>query len=352
MEKKIEELEKINLNNNNELNILKIENKEIMTQNSDLKIENNNYKLELNEQISNYNELNNKYNNLIEENNEINIEKENLENEIMELKKNIEEITETIQNNLPEGMSIYDISDNYNKLVEELNNYKVNNIEEVNFEKIKNLENELSENKKLKENLEIQLALLREENEKLQKENEDFKENNLLTYSTESLNNNNNIFKMKNDELIKQNNELLNKIDNLKDKLSKKIDEEEQREKEIKDIINENKDNNNLEEIKQKFNLLKIQYKDSEEKFNKAKNLIKKIQLYEESINYIKILLKNYKPSNNRELEALNKLKHFIDENNNNKSLDLDEFSLNLDILNSGSIDISNFSMLDSIEKK
>ena len=52
--------------------------------------------------------------------------------------------------------------------IEELNNYKVNNIEDVNFEKIKSLEHELSENKKLKENLEIQLALLREENEKLQ----------------------------------------------------------------------------------------------------------------------------------------------------------------------------------------
>ena len=142
------------------------------------------------------------------------------------------------------------------------------------------------------------------------------------------------IIKSKNEDLKKENDSLYNKIILLEDKLSKRIDDEIQREKKINEMIKELEENEiTNEEIKDKLSNLKNKniLNDNNSIFSREKSINKKEEILD-SINYIKIILKKFKPSNNRELEAANRLKHLIDDSNTSFKSNDDDFELNLDI--------------------
>ena len=206
------------------------------------------------------------------------------------------------------------------------------------IEKIKNLEEELNnakeENNKI-ESLEIQLKQAEEDNEILHSKVNDYENiiNNTNNLDSQQLNSQNAILKNKNIQLQNQNIYLQNQIEEIKEELSKKNKEKEILDERMKKIVNSGFDDNDTEEqLRQKIIMLRMKIKDNEDSISRANAAIKKAEFYDNCVNYTNIILKNYKPTNENEINALNKLKHMFDE-----TKDIPKYYKNLD---NGDIDL------------
>ena len=83
----------------------------------------------------------------------------------------------------------------------------------------------------------------------------------------------------------------------------------------MKKIINSGFDDNDTQEqLKQKIIMLRMKIKDNEDKISRANAAIKKAEYFDDCANYTNIILKNYKPIDENEINAYNKLKNMLDE--------------------------------------
>ena len=201
------------------------------------------------------------------------------------------------------------------------------------IDKIKSLEEELNlakeENNKV-ESLEIQLKQAEEENEIWQNKVRDY-ENSInklnVNLDNQQLNTQNAILKNKNIQLQNENISLQNQIEKIKEQLSNQIKEKAIIDDRMKKIINSGFDDNDTQEqLKQKIIMLRMKIKDNEDSISRANAAIKKAEYYDECANYTNIILKNYKPSNENEINAFNKLKHMFEE-----TRDIPKYYNNLD---------------------
>ena len=221
------------------------------------------------------------------------------------------------------------------------------------IEKIKNLEEELNnakeENNKI-ESLEIQLKQSEEDNEILQSKVNDYE--NIINQSnnldSQQLNSQNTILKNKNIQLQNQNIYLQNQIVEIKEELLKKNKEKEILDERMKKIVNKGFDENDTEEqLKQKIIMLRMKIKDNEDSISRANAAIKKAEYYDECANYTNIILKNYKPSNENEINAFNKLKHMFEE-----TRDIPKYYNNLDNNDIDLLTSNDFSISGESQKK
>jgi chromosome segregation ATPase len=357
----------------NELEKLKEDNSELKKIKEEYEEENQKLNLfieQVNEQIKkipegmDLNELTQEYEGLKEQNNNLtteNIElKSNLDNsqlintQLNEQIKNLKNQLNNITLKGDAGIRINDLENQLKKKDEEILNLKKENMNATSsnilsneqykgqisnlIEKIKNLEEELNnakeENNKI-ESLEIQLKQAEEDNEILHSKVNDYENiiNNTNNLDSQQLNSQNAILKNKNIQLQNQNIYLQNQIEEIKEELSKKNKEKEILDERMKKIVNSGFDDNDTEEqLRQKIIMLRMKIKDNEDSISRANAAIKKAEFYDNCVNYTNIILKNYKPTNENEINALNKLKHMFDE-----TKDIPKYYKNLD---NGDIDL------------
>ena len=284
---------------------LKEQNNSLTIENIELKTNLDNSQLlntQLNEQIK---DLRNQLNNIVLKG-DAGIRVKNLENEIKKKEEEIINLKNQIQNSTSSNI-IY--NEQYKDQMSTL------------IDKIKSLEEELNlakeENNKV-ESLEIQLKQAEEENEIWQNKVRDY-ENSInklnVNLDNQQLNTQNAILKNKNIQLQNENISLQNQIEKIKEQLSNQIKEKAIIDDRMKKIINSGFDDNDTQEqLKQKIIMLRMKIKDNEDKISRANAAIKKAEYYDDCANYTNIILKNYKPIDENEINAYNKLKNMLEE--------------------------------------
>ena len=257
---------------------------------------------QLNEQIK---DLRNQLNNIVLKG-DAGIRVKNLENEIKKKEEEIINLKNQIQNSTSSNLIF---NEQYKDQMSTL------------IDKIKSLEEELNlakeENNKV-ESLEIQLKQAEEENEIWQNKVRDY-ENSInklnVNLDNQQLNTQNAILKNKNIQLQNENISLQNQIEKIKEQLSNQIKEKAIIDDRMKKIINSGFDDNDTQEqLKQKIIMLRMKIKDNEDKISRANAAIKKAEYFDDCANYTNIILKNYKPIDENEINAYNKLKNMLDE--------------------------------------
>ena len=89
----------------------------------------------------------------------------------------------------------------------------------------------------------------------------------------------------------------------------------------------------NLDELRKKNLNLRLQLKENQDLLNRAQQCIKKAEYFDNCAVYGKVLIKNFQPNNNEELESFNKLKNiFLETQNGTKNYSgFDKNNINLE---------------------
>ena len=197
---------------------------------------------------------------------------------------------------------------------------KNNNIEELETKiKRKKMENE---NLKKKYNNEIEtLKNINEKIKKEQEEKEKNKENEIIE------------LKKNNENIIKEKDKLNKEINSLKVIINTRKEDDIKKQELLLNILNKGYDEkDNLDELRKKNLYLRVQLKNNQETILKANDCIKKAKYFDNITVYGKILMQNFKPSNNEEIDAFNKLLFmFKDTANSNKNYKFDKSDINLE---------------------
>ena len=122
--------------------------------------------------------------------------------------------------------------------------------------------------------------------------------------------------KNKNKELEEENILLRTELENIKN------NNENENEKESSQNKNSENDETqkNYENLKQKYNILATKLKEAQENIKKANSVLKKANKYNICITYVSQLLKEMKPSNDKETYLYNKLKGIVENEAKEKS--------------------------------
>jgi chromosome segregation ATPase len=199
--------------------------------------------------------------------------------------------------------------DEKNTKIEELEiKIKKGEIEKEKLEK--KLNDTLLENKKNNE------TLRDESNNKINyllKEKEDLQ--NKITEMTSELDN----LKDKINEMENEKSKLKNEINSLQEAINTRAEQDIYKQEQLEFLLTKGYDEKDgLDELRKKNLNLRLQLKENQDTLNRAQQCIKKAEYFDNCVNYGKILIKNFQPNNNEELESFNKLKSMLVEGSNN----------------------------------
>ena len=115
---------------------------------------------------------------------------------------------------------------------------------------------------------------------------------------------------LKEKELNNKINSLYNELQSIKEELSNKVQEEKENKTKLQQMMNKGYDEGeSIESLREKVTMLRLQLDQNNENINKAKEVLKKAKSFDECSKSMDIVLKNYLPKNEEQINALNLLK-------------------------------------------
>ena len=115
---------------------------------------------------------------------------------------------------------------------------------------------------------------------------------------------------LKEKELNNKINSLYNELQSIREELSNKIQEEKENKTKLQQMMNKGYDEGeSIESLREKVTMLRLQLDQNNENINKAKEVLKKAKSFDECSKSMDIVLKDYLPKNEEQINALNLLK-------------------------------------------